>query len=201
MRQSKQKSTVFFSRILYEIKQNTTPSNECKEGGNVMQKKELLQLIRKAKAKDPDAFSSLIYFYMKDLYRVAISILMNDEDAADAIQDTILVCWEKLQTLKEEKYFKTWITRVLINRCYDIRKKQQRITAMEDFEEPSAEDQYNVELKEALGQLDEKYRIVMVLYYSEGYQTGEIAELLEIPRSTVQTRLQRGREKLEAYYR
>lgn len=201
MRQSKQKSTVFFSRILYEIKQNTTPSNECKEGGNVMQKKELLQLIRKAKAKDPDAFSSLIYFYMKDLYRVAISILMNDEDAADAIQDTILGCWEKLQTLKEEKYFKTWITRVLINRCYDIRKKQQRITAMEDFEEPSAEDQYNVELKEALGQLDEKYRIVMVLYYSEGYQTGEIAELLEIPRSTVQTRLQRGREKLEAYYR
>ena len=71
--------------------------------------KELLQLIRKAKAKDPDAFSSLIYFYMKDLYRVAISILMNDEDAADAIQDTILGCWEKLQTLKEEKYFKTWI--------------------------------------------------------------------------------------------
>ena len=42
-----------------------------------------------------------------------------------------------------------------------------------------------MELKEALGQLDEKYRIVMVLYYSEGYQTGEIAELLEIPRSTV----------------
>ena len=145
-----------------------------------MQKKELLQLIRKAKAKDPDAFSSLIYFYMKDLYRVAISILMNDEDAADPIQDTI---------------------RVLINRCYDIRKKQQRITVLEEYEEPSAEDRYNVELKEALGQLDEKYRIVLVLYYSEGYQTGEIAEFLEIPRSTVQTRLQRGREKLEAYYR
>ena len=166
-----------------------------------MQKKELLQLIRKAKEKDPDAFTSLIYFYMKDLYRVAISILMNDEDAADAIQDTILGCWEKLHTLKEEKYFKTWITRILINRCYDIRKKQQRIIAMEEYEEPSAEDQYNVELKEALNQLDEKYRIVMVLYYSEGYQTGEIAELMEIPKSTVQTRLQRGREKLEAYYR
>ena len=166
-----------------------------------MQKKELRQLIRKAKAKDPDAFSSLIYFYMKDLYRVAISILMNDEDAADAIQDTILGCWEKLDTLKEEKYFKTWITRILINRCYDIRKKQQRITVLEEYEEPSAEDQYNVELKEALGQLEEKYRIVLVLYYNEGYQTGEIAELLEIPRSTVQTRLQRGREKLEAYYR
>lgn len=166
-----------------------------------MQEKELLQLIRKARSKDPDAFSSLIYFYMKDLYRVAISILMNDEDAADAIQDTILGCWEKLHTLKQEKYFKTWLTRILINHCYDMRKKQQRMTTMEDYEEPVAEDQYNVELKEALRQLDEKYRIVMVLYYSEGYQTGEIAELLEIPRSTVQTRLQRGREKLEAYYR
>ena len=166
-----------------------------------MQEKELLQLIRKARSKDPDAFSSLIYFYMKDLYRVAISILMNDEDAADAIQDTILGCWEKLHTLKQEKYFKTWLTRILINHCYDMWKKQQRMTPMEDYEEPVAEDQYNVELKEALGQLDEKYRIVMVLYYSEGYQTGEIAELLEIPRSTVQTRLQRGREKLEAYYR
>ena len=166
-----------------------------------MQEKELLQLIRKARSKDPDAFSSLIYFYMKDLYRVAISILMNDEDAADAIQDTILGCWEKLHTLKQEKYFKTWLTRILINHCYDTRKKQQRMTTMEDYEEPVAEDQYNAELKEALGQLDEKYRIVMVLYYSEGYQTGEIAELLEIPRSTVQTRLQRGREKLEAYYR
>ena len=166
-----------------------------------MQEKELLQLIRKARSKDPDAFSSLIYFYMKDLYRVAISILMNDEDAADAIQDTILGCWEKLHTLKQEKYFKTWLTRILINHCYDMRKKQQRMTTMEDYEEPVAEDQYNVELKEALRQLDEKYRIVMVLYYSAGYQTGEIAELLEIPRSTVQTRLQRGREKLEAYYR
>lgn len=166
-----------------------------------MQEKELLQLIRKARSKDPDAFSSLIYFYMKDLYRVAISILMNDEDAADAIQDTILGCWEKLHTLKQEKYFKTWLTRILINHCYDMRKKKQRMTTMEDYEEPVAEDQYNVELKEALRQLDEKYRIVMVLYYSEGYQTGEIAELLEIPRSTVQTRLQRGREKLEAYYR
>lgn len=45
------------------------PSNECKEGGEAMQEKELLQLIRKARSKDSDAFSSLVYFYMKDLYR------------------------------------------------------------------------------------------------------------------------------------
>ena len=165
-----------------------------------MQKKELLQLIRKAKAKDQDAFSSLIYFYMKDLYRVAISILMNDEDAADAIQDTILGCWEKLHTLKQEKYFKTWLTRILINHCYDMRKKQQRMTTMEDYEEPVAEDQYNVELKEALGQLDEKYRIVLLLYYGEGFKIKEIAQILEMDENTVKTRLSRGRKKFEHAY-
>ena len=52
------------SFFLYEIKQSITLSNECKEGGEAMQEKELLQLIRKARSKDPDAFSSLIYFYM-----------------------------------------------------------------------------------------------------------------------------------------
>ena len=165
-----------------------------------MQEKELLQLIRKARSKDPDAFSSLIYFYMKDLYRVAISILMNDEDAADAIQDTILGCWEKLHTLKQEKYFKTWLTRILINHCYDMRKKQQRMTTMEDYEELVAEDQYNVELKEALGQLDEKYRIVLLLYYGEGFKIKEIAQILEMDENTVKTRLSRGRKKFEHAY-
>lgn len=61
--------------------------------------------------------------YMKDMYRTAIAILMNDADAADAIQDTILSCWEKLDTLREPRYFKTWLTRILIHKCYDIKKQ------------------------------------------------------------------------------
>ena len=58
--------------------------------------------------------------HMKDMYRTAVSILMNDEDAADAIQDAILACWEKIDGLKEPRYFRTWMTRILINKCYDI---------------------------------------------------------------------------------
>lgn len=75
------------------------------------------------KEKDPDAFTKLMQFYMKDLYRVALAILMNDEDASDAIQDTILACWEKIHTLRQTSYFRTWMTRILIRKCYDIRKK------------------------------------------------------------------------------
>lgn len=137
---------------------------------------------------------------MKDMYRVALAILMNDEDAADAIQETILSCWEKIHSLKQRKYFRTWMTRILINKCYDIRRKRENIVNFEEYGEPAREDSYNLELKEALAALDEKYRMVITLFYSEGYHIDEIAKILEIPKSTVQTRLQRGRERLARYY-
>ena len=81
-----------------------------------MQSKETKNLVERARKKEPDAFTELMQLYMKDMYRVALAILMNDEDAADAIQDTILVCWEKIDTLKYVQYFKTWMTRILISR-------------------------------------------------------------------------------------
>lgn len=166
-----------------------------------MQNKETEELIKKAKRQDEDAFTKLMQFYLKDLYRVALAILMNDEDAADAIQDTILACWEKLDTLKKDQYFKTWMTKILINKCYDIRRKSLRIVDLEAYEEPAAEDRYNLEFKEALSSLDEKYRSVMILFYSEGYHIDEISAILKIPPSTVKTRLQRGRKKMARYYR
>ncbi len=165
-----------------------------------MQDKETLNLIKKAKGHDAEAFTKLMQLYMKDMYRVAIAILMNDEDAADAIQETILTCWEKLYTLREARLFKTWMTRVLMNKCYDIRKYYKNLTGLEDYEEAGAYEEYNLELKEALAALDEKYRIVITLFYGEGYKIKEIAEILHLPKSTVQTRLARGRKRLAGYY-
>ena len=165
-----------------------------------MQGKGTDDLVRKAKRQDPNAFTELMQLYMTDMYRVALAILMNDEDAADAIQDTILVCWEKINTLRQIQYFKTWMTRILINKCYKIRKSTEKLGELEEHEEPSACDEYNLELKEAMALLDEKYRIVMTLFYSEGYHIDEIAKILHIPKSTVQTRLYRAREKLARDY-
>lgn len=165
-----------------------------------MQDKETDNLVRKARRRDPNAFTELMQLYMKDMYRVALAILMNDEDAADAIQDTILVCWEKIHTLRHIPYFKTWMTRILIHKCCRIRKSMENLAKLEEYEEPSACDEYNLELKEALSLLDEKYRIVMTLFYSEGYHIDEIAKILSIPKSTVQTRLHRARKKLAKDY-
>ncbi len=165
-----------------------------------MQGRETEKLVEKAKRKEPDAFTELMQLYMKDMYKVALAILMNDEDAADAIQDTILVCWEKLDTLKYPRYFKTWMTRILIHKCYKLRKEARNVERLEEYEEPAVYDEYKIELMEALASLDEKYRIIMTLFYSEGYHIHEIAEILKIPKSTVQTRLSRGRAKLAGYY-
>lgn len=87
-------------------------------------------LIKKAQHKDADAFVELMQENMKDMYKVARAILSNDEDAADAIQDTILACWEKIHTLKQEEFFKTWLTRILINNCTSYSEKNESLCWM-----------------------------------------------------------------------
>ena len=155
-------------------------------------------LVRKAKQGDPDAFTELIQSQMQNMYKAARSVLYNDEDVADAISETILACWEKIWQLKEEDYFRTWMTRILINKCNDILRKQRNIMLVEEIPEQLSYDRKyeNVEWEEALESLDEKYRLIMLLYYVEGFKTGEIGDILSMPESTVRTRLARGRQRL-----
>ena len=92
------------------------------------------------------------------------------------------------------------MTRILIHKCYKLKRTVQNTERLEEYEEPAVYDEYKLELMEALSSLDEKYRIIMTLFYTEGYHIDEIAGILKIPKSTVQTRLQRGRAKLARYY-
>lgn len=166
-----------------------------------MNSSEMKFLVKRAQRHDQEAFTELMQGCMKDMYRTAIAILMHEEDAADAMQDTILTCWEKLETLKRAEYFRTWMTRILINHCYDIRRAHPVCGDLEHCEEPSGWDEYNLELKEAYASVEERYRLPMELYYSQGFKVREIAQLLGLPPNTVKTRLARGRKQIEAYYR
>ena len=161
---------------------------------------EELKLVMAAKDNDKEAFASLIQLNKQYMYKVALAILMNDEDVADAMQDTILTCWEKIPGLREERYFKTWMTKILINHCYAIINDRKRFTDLSEWKEPAITDEYNIELKEALSLLDEKYRPVVILYYVHEFETKEIAEILNISKTAVTTRLQRARKKLAGYY-
>ena len=167
----------------------------------------MLDLIEKARHRDGHAFTVLIQAHMQSMYKVARSILWSDEDAADAIQDTILSCWRNINGLREPEYFKTWLIRILINICRDYAKHQTRQTDICLGDEtlaavPAKDGAYeNVEWKETLKLLDEKYRLIMVLYYVEGFRTSEIAKMLDIPEATIRTRLARGRKKLSDIFR
>lgn len=158
------------------------------------------KLVMKARSHDPDAFTELVESELKGMYRTAYAILLNDADAADAIQDTILTLWEKISDLKKVEYFRTWSTRILMNKCFDIRRRRSTEITTEEMQETPYEDTSDLEWRDALSFLDDKYRVPIELFYGQGYRTSEIAEMLDIPESTVRTRLMRGREKLKQYY-
>lgn len=106
--------------------------------------------------------------------------------------------FEKLDTLQDEKYAKTWLIRILIHVCYDVRAKWKKQTEFaETYIRPEEKKEDYSELYEALYQLEEDFRIVLILHYLEGYQVQEISEQLGIAEGTVKSRLYRGREKLK----
>ncbi|MBR4606752.1 MAG: sigma-70 family RNA polymerase sigma factor [Lachnospiraceae bacterium] len=163
--------------------------------------KELERLVHKAKGKDPDAFTALMNACVQHMYKTAKAILMNDEDVADAMQETIMTCWEKMGTLKEDRYFKAWVTKILINECYDLIRGRKGVTYVEEIPEIADDrEKSDLEWKEALAVLGEEYRLPVVLYYVQGFQTKEIAKLMGISDAAVRTRLSRAREQLRKYY-
>lgn len=154
-------------------------------------------LVKRAQRNDKEAFVELMELNKQSMYKIAKSYLRNEEDVADAMSDTVLSCYEKISELREPKYFKTWMTRILINKCKDIWRKGQKECLLEEF--PDTADPYryeeNLEFEELMDALDEKYRVILALYYVEGFNTREIAEILEIAENTVKTRLVRGRKQ------
>lgn len=131
----------------------------------------------------------------KSLYHTARSILANDEDCADAMQNAILHAYEKLHTLRSEAYFKTWLTRILINECYQIIRSKKPTVSYEDYFETHTqmEAESSSEIFSAVMELEKNYRIPFVLFYVEGFSVKEISQMLDITQSTVKTRLYRGR--------
>ena len=159
-------------------------------------------LIRRAKKDDKDAFCRLMDEHLQCMYKMASAYLKNDEDVADAIQDTILSYYENLRSLKQNRYFKTWMLRILINKCKDILKQKKQVTYTDQMPEtPFYEEEYAAkEWAQMLEPLDNKYRLVILLYYMEGFNIREISDILDMKESTVKSRLQRGRKQVAELY-
>lgn len=144
---------------------------------------------------DKDFFTRELEAHSGMLYRVAYTILRDDDACRDALQDAALKAWEKRGTLREERYFWTWITRILINTCYDTVKKRRRIVSIEEIREQSAPPP-DLTLSLALHNLPEKLRLPLVLCYAEGMSYQEIADALRLPMATVRGRIHRAKGEL-----
>lgn len=132
------------------------------------------------------------------LYHVARSILKNDSDCGDAVQETLLKAYEKLHTLKQEQFFRTWITRILINECNGILRKRKRVISYEEYMQETRvfEEKKYTHLYMAILKLPEELRILVTLYYIEGFSQKEIAEILDMQEGTIKSRLSRARRFL-----
>ena len=136
---------------------------------------------------------------MSELCKYVDVCIANEEDAADAIGDTVLTAFTKLCTLREPKYFKTWLTRVLLCNCYSILRLRRGLAPLEELPETgeSFDRDLALDVGETLSSLAENDRLVLTLYYLDDLPVKEIARMLGVKENTVKTRLLRGRERFK----
>lgn len=158
-----------------------------------------------------ETFAGLVVDSTDSLYRVSKSILKNDTDCEDAVSEAITIAFQKLDSLKKDEYAKTWLTRIVINECFRIRKQQKKVVPISDEGESVFNSQemagqsYFVgydsyaELRQVMSQLNEKQRLTIILYYYEGYSIKEIAGIMGINQGTVKSRLGRARKELKQF--
>lgn len=147
---------------------------------------------------DKQEFARRVTQMQGSLYRVAASYLRGESDRLDAVAEAIARAWEKRGTLREEAWFATWMTRILIRVCVDIQRRQKRMTPVDILPEtPTGEDSCAA-LREAVDSLPQKLRTMVVLYYMEGYEVLEVARIMGTTKGAVCAGLSRAREKLRA---
>ena len=155
--------------------------------------------VKLAKLGNVDVLGNLIMESMQSMYRVAFSILKTEDEISDAISNTTVIVFEKIGTLRNEEFFKTWLIRILINECYKIHKQNKKIIYLENCNQENLaySDKYvDFEVRKMIKNMDNDLHEIVMLYYYEDFSVKEIAKILKIPEGTVKSRLSRAREKI-----
>lgn len=164
------------------------------------------ELVEKAKKNDEQAFNELILLIQKEIYLIAKAKLKNEDDMADAIQETILSCYRNLKKLRNSSLFKTWLIKILINECNKIYKKRKKYNiSYEDKEVENylvVEDNSfdNISFDILIRNLKDDEQLILTLYYYSNYSTKEISKILKINESTIRSKIFRAKEKLKNQY-
>lgn len=143
-----------------------------------------------------EQFTQQIMQNSKGLYRVALSMLNNPNDAEDAVCEAMLSAWQYRDSLKEDSRFRPWMYRILTNTCRKMRKQRSTVCYLSELPEIAVAPEEPDSLFDVILQMDSKLGRVLILYYYEEFSQGEIAEILHIPVGTVKSRLHRGKQSL-----
>ena len=169
---------------------------------------EMNELIEKAKKGDKDSFTQIILMMKDNLYRIARMRFQNEDDINEVVQLTIIEVYNSLRKLRDNKKFKSWVIKILINYCnkqYKKKSKDEKEQNIEiDIEEKNDEiarkidqiDFYNL-----IKTLDYKEKLSLMLFYAEDLSYKEISKILKEPESTIRNRNSRAIDKLRKKYK
>jgi RNA polymerase sigma-70 factor, ECF subfamily len=164
-------------------------------------------VVARVRAGDTPLFELLMRRHNQRLYRVARSILRDEAEAEDVLQDAYVRAFTHLDQFLGRARFSTWLTRIAVHEALHRCKRKRRFTDLEEvvevLESPEAGPEkraYHGELRQILeasiDRVSEGYRTVFVLREVEGLSTADTAACLSIPEETVKTRLHRARQQL-----
>ena len=149
-----------------------------------------------------DAFRFLVERYQAQALGHSLAILANREDALDAAQEAFTDAFRALKNFDAARRFYPWFYVLLRNRCYKLIAKRRETETLETAEilapQPGVSNEERIAVERALGALGALDREIVTLKYLDGFSYDEIAELLEIPRGTVMSRLFHARRRLQA---
>ncbi len=174
-------------------------------------------LIKNALQGDQQAYKKLLERHRKAIFHIAYKIVRNSEEAADLVQETFMKAFGSLKTYRFEYRFSTWLYRIAANNAIDfLRKRKIEALSLDrpvETRDGSVElqlpdwthnpefdftrKQRRISIEEAISQLPDKYREVIIYRHNEDKSYDEIARILDIPVGTVKARIFRARELLK----
>lgn len=163
-------------------------------------------LIEGCKQHNRSAQFKIYKLYYKAMFNTSLRILNDSTEAEDNMQESFLDAFRKIENYSGEGTFGSWLKRIVVNNALDTLRKKREQISIEDagLDFPDEEDQESEEeiqlqvqeIKKAISQLPEEYRIILSLYLLEGYDHEEISDILKISYNNSRTRYSRARQKL-----
>ncbi|MGL4740523.1 MAG: sigma-70 family RNA polymerase sigma factor [Sarcina sp.] len=167
----------------------------------------LEEKVKRARCGDEKAFLQLMNECKENLYKIAYSYVRNEDEALEIVQETVYKAYISIDKLKKDAFFKTWITKILINNAITYMKKNEKIIYLPDtafFDKEIEKDEFKISdekmyLWKAIDSLEDKHKEIIVLKYFNDMTIKEIGYILDYPIGTVKTYLNKALSNLRKY--